>query len=198
MVISERKLEERKMRQNRILEGALSVFKEKGLDGATMDEIANTSGFGKATLYYYFKSKEEVFSAILVDGWQNIWESLEPVIAEQDSPRKTFVNVLIKIAENAENRPGLFEFLFNVPKTITLDDQPWKDYQHRLYAILQGLLEDGVKKGEFPKVNPKLMFKALGGLFMGLVFMGNRDEPVSEKEVESLLNELITEPNIES
>ena len=198
MVISERKLEERKMRQNRILEGALSVFKEKGLDGATMDEIANTSGFGKATLYYYFKSKEEVFSAILVDGWQNIWESLEPVIAEQDSPRKTFVNVLIKIAENAQNRPGLFEFLFNVPKTITLDDQPWKDYQHRLYAILQGLLEDGVNKGEFPKVNPKLMFKALGGLFMGLVFMGNRDEPVSEKEVESLLNELITEPNIES
>jgi AcrR family transcriptional regulator len=198
MVISERKLEERKMRQNRILEGALSVFKEKGLDGATMDEIANTSGFGKATLYYYFKSKEEVFSAILVDGWQNIWESLEPVIAEQDSPRKTFVNVLIKIAENAQNRPGLFEFLFNVPKTITLDDQPWKDYQHRLYAILQGLLEDGVKKGEFPKVDPKLMFKALGGLFMGLVFMGNRDEPVSEKEVESLLNELITEPNIES
>lgn len=198
MVISERKLEERKMRQNRILEGALSVFKEKGLDGATMDEIANTSGFGKATLYYYFKSKEEVFSAILVDGWQNIWESLEPVIAEQDSPRKTFVNVLIKIAENAQNRPGLFEFLFNVPKTITLDDQPWKDYQHRLYAILQGLLEDGVNKGEFPKVDPKLMFKALGGLFMGLVFMGNRDEPVSEKEVESLLNELITEPNIES
>jgi len=198
MVISKRKLEERKMRQNRILEGALSVFKEKGLDGATMDEIANTSGFGKATLYYYFKSKEEVFSAILVDGWQNIWESLEPVIAEQDSPRKTFVNVLIKIAENAQNRPGLFEFLFNVPKTITLDDQPWKDYQHRLYAILQGLLEDGVNKGEFPKVDPKLMFKALGGLFMGLVFMGNRDEPVSEKEVESLLNELITEPNIES
>ena len=198
MVISKRKLEERKMRQNRILEGALSVFKEKGLDGATMDEIANTSGFGKATLYYYFKSKEEVFSAILVDGWQNIWESLEPVIAEQDSPRKTFVNVLIKNAENAQNRPGLFEFLFNVPKTITLDDQPWKDYQHRLYAILQGLLEDGVNKGEFPKVNPKLMFKALGGLFMGLVFMGNRDEPVSEKEVESLLNELITEPNIES
>ena len=198
MVISERKLEERKMRQNRILEGALSVFKEKGLDGATMDEIANTSGFGKATLYYYFKSKEEVFSAILVDGWQNIWESLEPVIAEQDSPRKTFVNVLIKIAENAQNRPGLFEFLFNVPKTITLDDQPWKDYQHRLYVILQGLLEDGVNKGEFPKVDPKLMFKALGGLFMGLVFMGNRDEPVSEKEVESLLNELITEPNIKS
>ncbi len=196
MSISERQLEERKMRQDRILEGALSVFKKKGLDGATMDQIANASGFGKATLYYYFKSKEEVFSAILVDGWQNIWESLEPVIAEQGSPRKTFVNVLIKIAENAQNRPGLFEFLFNVPKAIKLDEQPWKDYQHKLYAIIQGLLEDGVKQGEFPKVDPQLMFKALGGLFMGLVFMGDRKEPVTDKDVESLLNELITSPNL--
>jgi len=104
--------------------------------------------------------------------------------------------VLIKIAENAQNRPGLFEFLFNVPKTITLDKQPWKDYQLRLYAVIQGLLEDGIKKGEFPQVNPQLMFKALGGLFMGLVFMGDRKEPVTDKEVENLLNELITDPNI--
>ena len=196
MPISQRQLEERKMRQDRILEGALSVFKEKGLDGATMDQIATAAGFGKATLYYYFRSKEEVFSAILVDGWQNIWESLEPVIAEDGSPRKTFVNVLIKIAENAQNRPGLFVFLFNVPKAIKLDDQPWKDYQHKLYAIIQGLLEDGVKKGEFPKVDPQLMFKALGGLFMGFVFMGDRNEPVTDKDVENLLNELITSPNL--
>jgi len=194
--ISQRQLEERKMRQDRILDGALNVFKSKGLEGATMDEIANASGFGKGTLYYYFKSKEEVFSAILVEGWHNIWESLEPVMAADNTPRKTFVNVLIKIAENAQERPGLFEFLFNVPKAIKLDNQPWKDYQLRLYTVIQGLLEDGVKQGEFPKVNPQLMFKALGGLFMGLVFMGDREEPVTDKEVENLLNELITDPNL--
>ena len=196
MSISQRQLEERKMRQDRILSGALNVFKEKGLEGATMDEIANASGFGKATLYYYFKSKEDVFSAILEDGWEKIWESLEPVIAQQDSPRKTFVNVLIKIAENAQNRPGLFEFLFNVPKTIKLDKQPWKEYQYRLYTVIQGLLEDGIKEGEFPQIDPQLLFKALGGLFMGLVFMGDRKEPVTDKDVENLLNQLITDPNI--
>ena len=195
MSISNRQLEERKGRQDRILSGALSVFKERGLEGATMDEIANASGFGKATLYYYFKSKEDVFSAILVEGWEKIWESLEPIIAENSSPRKTFVNVLIKIAENAQNRPGLFEFLFNVPKAIKIDNQPWKEYQHRLYSVIQGLLEDGIEKGEFPQVDPQLMFKALGGLFMGLVFMGNREEPVTDKDVEKLLNELIIEPN---
>jgi len=104
--------------------------------------------------------------------------------------------VLIKIAENAQERPGLFEFLFNVPKAISLDSQPWKDYQHRLYAVIQGLLEDGIKEKEFPNVNPQLMFKALGGLFMGLVFMGDKDQPVTDKDVENLLNELITDPKL--
>ena len=198
MSISERQLEERKMRQNRILEGALSVFKEKGLEGATMDQIAQSSGFGKATLYYYFKSKEDVFSAILEDGWENIWESLEPIIADEGSPRDSFIKLLMKIAEIAQERPGLFEFLFNAPKTIKLDNQPWKEYQHRLYGVIQGLLEDGVKEGEFPKINPELMFKALGGLFMGLVFMGDKKEPVSEKDVEKLLNQLIADPNYSS
>ena len=198
MTISKRQLEERKMRQERILLGALTVFKAKGLEGATMDEIANESGFGKATLYYYFKSKEEVFSAILKEGWEEIWHSLEPIIAEQDSPRRTFVNVLIKIAENAQSRPGLFEFLFNVPKAIKLDEQPWKDYQLRLYTVLQELLEDGVSKGEFPKVQPQLMFNSLGGLFMVLVFIVYLKKPVTNKEVESLLNELITDPNLQN
>ena len=191
---SKRQLEERQIRKDRILEGALTVFKNKGLEGATMDEIASHSGFGKATLYYYFKSKEDVFSAILEDGWIKIWESIEPVFGYTDSPRKTFVNLLIKIAEHAKNRPGLFEFLFNAPKAVKLDNQPWKDYQHRLYGVIQGLLEDGIKAREFPQINSQLMFKALGGLFMGLVFMGNKNEPVTEKEVEKLLNQLITDP----
>ena len=192
---SKRQLEEREIRKERILTGALEVFKSKGLEGATMDAIAHQSGFGKATLYYYFKSKEDVFSAILEGGWINIWESLEPIIANQKSPRQAFVSLLIKIAEIAQDRPGLFEFLFNAPKAIKLENQPWKEYQHRLYGVIQGLLEDGVKAGEFPKINPELMFKALGGLFMGLVFMGDKKDPVSEKDVEKLLHQLITDPN---
>jgi len=194
LTISQRQLEERKMRQERILTGALEVFKSKGLDGATMDEIAQKSDFGKATLYYYFHSKEEVFAAILEDGWQKLWASLELVIAGNDSPRQTFINVLLKIAENARNRPGLYEFLFNAPKVITFEVQPWKRYQERMYGTIQGLLEDGVKSGEFPNINSQLLFKAMGGLFMGLVLMGDRKKQVSEKDIEELLNQLIMNP----
>ena len=191
MSLSDRKKEERRLRQELILKGALEVFKSKGIEGSTMDEIAIQSGFGKATLYYYFKSKEDVFSAILTSGWQKIWSDLEPIIAREDSsPRETFINVLLKIAENVRSRPGLYEFLFNVPKQVSFETTDWKKYQDRIYSVILTLLEDGIKLGEFPETKPKVLFKALGGLFMGLVLMGT-DKKVSKKDVEQMLNELI-------
>ena len=75
MAPSQRQIEEREARKQRILDGALDVFKANGIEGATMDHIAQESGFGKATLYYYFKSKEDVFSEILEAGWKNIWDA---------------------------------------------------------------------------------------------------------------------------
>ena len=194
MAVSKRQIEERKMRQERILTGALEVFKSRGLKSATMEEIAEESGFGKATLYYYFQSKEEVFSAILENGWKMLWSNLEPVIADIASPRQTFIQVLLKTAETIRIRPGLFEFLFNAPQKIRFEIEPWKKYQERMYATLQSLLEDGIKVGEFPNLDPKLLFKAMGGLFMGLVLMGDRSKPVLEEDIEDLINQLITNP----
>ena len=195
-MLSDRQLEERKLRQDRILSSALDVFKANGLDGATMDSIAEKAGFGKATLYYYFSSKEEVFLGIMEEGWKSLLASLEVIIEEEQSPRKTFIKILVQIAQNAKQRPNLYEFLFQAPKVINLtefDDQKWKKHQGKLYSILQGLLEDGIERKEFPKLNSNLMFKAIGGLFTGLIFFGDKKKTdISEEEVEALLNNLIS------
>ena len=58
-------MEERNLRKQRIIDGALKVFNDVGIEKTTMDEIAIESGFGKATLYYYFTSKDEVFVEIM-------------------------------------------------------------------------------------------------------------------------------------
>lgn len=51
-------------KRREILKMALSVFRENGYDATSMDQIALECGFTKAVLYQYFKSKEELFSAI--------------------------------------------------------------------------------------------------------------------------------------
>ena len=96
----------------------------------------------------------------------------------------------LSISDNVRSRPGLYEFLFNAPKKINFDSESWRSYQERMYSVISALLEDGIKKGEFPKTKPQVLFKALGGLFMGLVLMG-KHKPVSKKDIEQLLNDLI-------
>jgi AcrR family transcriptional regulator len=50
-----------------ILEAAKKVFLQKGLKGATTQEIANEAGVNKALLHYYFRSKESLYLAVFAD-----------------------------------------------------------------------------------------------------------------------------------
>ena len=92
-MLSRRQKEQRNLRKKSILDGALKVFKIHGIEKTTMDEIAVESGFGKATLYYYFASKDEVFIAIMEEGWKQLWEGIESKIVEELSPRKKFMGI---------------------------------------------------------------------------------------------------------
>ena len=195
---SPRQLEERELRRKRILEGALEVFHKKGLEGATMDEIANEAGFGKATLYYYFTSKEEVFCAIMEKGWKPLWEEIEGIIHEQDvSAHDLFLDALSKVVKIILQDQNLYRFLFTAPKAITNmpeNLQTWRTYQNRLYGSLKGLLEEGMVRSEFPQTDAELLFRAIGGLFHGILFLGSEDKNVSRDDIENLLNQFLTSP----
>lgn len=52
-------------RPNQILDAALHVFSERGLEGARMEDIAERAGVSKATIYLYFSSKVEVFREMI-------------------------------------------------------------------------------------------------------------------------------------
>lgn len=191
---TDRKVVERETRKNLILQGALSVFKDNGLEGATIDEIARASGFGKATLYYYFSSKEEIFNALLLHGWLKLWDELESVNLSETSPRRTFIAILKRIVELVNADRALYEFLFFVPRSFSqeeIDKAEWKQYQSRLYKILLNLIEEGIKKDQFPQLEPQLVLKALGGLFHGLVFWGKDNQKTSEDAIEAMLDSML-------
>src|SRR4051794_29084280 len=55
-----------------ILKAALSVFAEKGLTGARVDDIAALTHTAKPTIYYHFRSKEELYAAVLENAYGGI------------------------------------------------------------------------------------------------------------------------------
>jgi TetR/AcrR family transcriptional regulator len=57
---------------DRILQAALQEFANKGIDGARVDKIARVSGANKNMIYHYFKSKENLFMAVLESVYENV------------------------------------------------------------------------------------------------------------------------------
>ena len=193
-MLSKRQEEQRKLRKQSILEGALKVFKTHGIEKTTMDEIALESGFGKATLYYYFASKDEVFIAIMEDGWKKLWEGIESKIVEELGPRKKFMGIIKTMANIVRNNRILYGFLFTAPNHIQDESkQIWKTYQERLYAILKSIIEEGIKKKEFIDLNPGMLMKAIGGLFHGLLI--ENEDDLDEKEFELMLKNFLRPEN---
>ena len=190
---TKRKAEEREARRNLIMNGALSVFKNHGIDGATMEQIANIAGFGTASLYYYFPKKEDVFSAIMVKGWTQLWDSCQSTIDLEHSPKEKFLSILNIIANHILQERNLYSFLFTAPQhSIHFESEPWKDYQAKLYGTLQQLLDEGMEIGEFPKVESHLLFKAIGGSFHGILLMGDEQQSLSRQDIEDLFSRLLS------
>lgn len=69
-----------------IFESAIQVFSNCGYSGATMDEVVARAGVAKGSLYYHFKSKEELFIFIIKEGMNLIHEEVEKATIDIDDP----------------------------------------------------------------------------------------------------------------
>jgi len=66
--------EYKEMARNKIVQAAIKIFSKKGYHGSTMDEIAEEIGVSKATLYTYFKNKEDILKVIWASSNQSVTE----------------------------------------------------------------------------------------------------------------------------
>ena len=189
-MVSERKKEERLLRKKRIIEGALAVFNRAGIDKTTMEEIAMEAGFGKATLYYYYPSKDDVYKEIMVTGWKSLWMEVEETILNESPPKKKIFEILYQICEVVKNDNNLYKFLFTAPNYIQeTEELPWKTYQKRLYSVLESTIEQGCKEGDFINLNPSIIMQAIGGLFHELL-LGKKDN-LTENDFEIMISNLL-------
>lgn len=67
--------------RERVLRAAQQLFQQHGLHKVTMDDIARALGRGKSSLYYYYKSKEEIFTAMLDREIREVLAEVERAVA---------------------------------------------------------------------------------------------------------------------
>src|SRR4030042_5154694 len=62
--------------RNKILNAAVKAFSRNGFHQARMDDIAETAGVSKGTLYYNFESKSLLFCATVTEGMEDVMEEI--------------------------------------------------------------------------------------------------------------------------
>jgi AcrR family transcriptional regulator len=80
MVKKEQVTDQSMATEERILEAATKIFREKGREGARMQEIADAAGINKALLHYYFRSKDLLFERVFIESARLFFSRLNEVL----------------------------------------------------------------------------------------------------------------------
>ena len=80
-------------RKDQILDAATDVFAEKGFNEARMDDIVEESGLSKGTLYWYFKSKDEIILSIFERIFAREFAELENLVNAEGTARGVLAGV---------------------------------------------------------------------------------------------------------
>lgn len=136
-----------------ILDAADKLFCKNGVDKTTMEQIATEAGYSKPTLYSYFKDKDEVYFALVLEFIQKIVDKVNKALDERASFTETFMKVCQDLFRLATRYPLYFEGLIgNINVNIQADDTPqiYKDIYYLGEALnekLISILQQGKDKG---------------------------------------------------
>jgi AcrR family transcriptional regulator len=165
-------------RPQQILDAALSVFAEHGIDAAKLEEIAARAGVSKGTIYLYFPSKEELFREV-------VRQKVGPAIAKADdasSSEETAEGQLRVYLKHQWECLGLEDsegwirlVMLELHKYPDLAEFHWQEVVSRSNRILGDIIRRGIASGEFRDTDPltaSQMIKAL--VLMHVLWTGPR------------------------
>jgi len=170
---------------------ARRIFTRYGFRKTTMEEIASASQMGKSSIYYYFKSKEEIFRAVVEFEARVLKERLSRIIGKNNSPPerlkayilfrlhhvRTLENFYAALNEETLSHMG---FILDIRRNFEIEEQ----------QLVGEILEDGMMQGVFQLSSSKIGAIAISTMMKGLELPLLLDE-AHKTDREELMEDLI-------
>ena len=158
-------------RRTQILDTAEEVFASHGFEGANMDLIAERSGLSKGAVYWYFKKKDDIISALLDRVFRHSISGLRSIAAEPDSPRSRLLRIGEQISRDYQGMQRLMPIALEF-YAMALRRKSVRKHLAGLYdellSILTPLVQEGVASGDFAPVEPRNAATLLIASYEGL------------------------------
>ncbi len=130
-----------------ILEAALEVFSNHGFRGATIDQIAEAAGMSKPNLLYYFRRKEDIFTALiqrLMETWLGPLRELDNV-GDPMTELRGYIRRKLEMARDYPRESRLFanEILQGAPRIMPLLEGELKSLVNEKVDVIRGWMRSG-------------------------------------------------------
>ncbi len=146
-------------RKEQILDAALKVLVQNGYEQSRMDDVVKLSKLSKGAIYWYYKSKKEMYLD-LVNFWVLRYSvNLNHIVEEEALPSLQLKDLFQYFIDQYESDPqpfiALTDFWSMAQKDEDFRKKLQKVYTHFL-ELLEGIIDRGVKSGEFKKLDVRM------------------------------------------
>lgn len=140
--------------RDKFIEVARQLFARKGVENTTMNDIASASDKGRRTIYTYFKSKREIFNAVIESETDQLLDKLQEIVKRDTTPQEKLTNYVYCrfetmkeiVSRNGSLRAGFFRDVRKV-------DRARKLITKKETSMLREILKEGVEQGVFKPSN---------------------------------------------
>lgn len=165
-----------------ILEAAKRVFQKWGLNKTTMEDIAHEAGKGKSTLYYYFKSKDEIFELLIKTELKIIINKGKDFISKLSSSKEKLKKYIATTLNEIKETVSLYSLVKgDIKGDKEFIDKLRKYLDNEEELIIKEILKEGLDSNECNYLQEKDLNKAANvivGIIRGLelyLFLDNDD-----------------------
>ncbi len=165
-------------RREQIITAAVSVFSRLGFHEARMDDIVQESGLSKGALYWYFKSKDDIITAIMNRFIDREIEGMESALKQEAPVSEKLLRLHEMFIEEMWEMMGLMPILYEFYAAATRKPSVRKAllrFFEPMRKLLSALLKQGVENGEFKSVDVDVIAVDLIAFYEGLLLLAVLD-----------------------
>ncbi|WP_294148480.1 TetR/AcrR family transcriptional regulator [uncultured Clostridium sp.] len=171
-----RKKEPGSVHREAIASAAGALFAGKGIEATSMDEIAEKSGYSKATLYVYFKNKEEIAGILALESMQKLHGCINSALRKEKSTRRRYDLICRALQQYQEEFPFYFKMALDTIN-IDFDGRDFLPEELETYRVgellneeLKEFINDGIREGELrEEIEVMATIFSFWGMLSGLI-----------------------------
>ncbi|CAM4499824.1 AcrR family transcriptional regulator [Paenibacillus endophyticus] len=136
-------------RRNEILDAADELFGQKGFDGTSTNDILEKVGIARGTLYYHFKSKEDIMDALIERYNVRLLGAAQEISADKSVPViERIIRVVMALNLSGRSSKEIMEHIHK-PQNALLHQKIQRVIIAGITPILAGIIREGTQQGLF-------------------------------------------------